>query len=643
MSAGRHPNAIYDARLPQAPDGVCLRSGRGMFEDCEMALRPARARWFETYVARDQTVRATEVLAATGVVQLELAPRMEETSHIDRLRFFLDHFAALALEHEEDLPAGVSHPTALIGDSAHIANLALHRLRVWSAQVDYLREHLAQLRAEHDHLLLLAECLEAMHPAGIDLDGVFRETRFLCKCLFACPHGREIAPELSGVVERVARGPQHVFLFFVGAPEQREQVNRLVVETECEQVGIPAWLSGDHAQQKHLLLVQLAVKTHEIARLDTRLRTLKKDAGVAEARANVETLSWYLEHAAHTLGEHKLCHVTGWTTCADPQRLRTALHDAGIQALVRFPDPPADADVPVALLNAWWARPFQPLLRMWGTPGISEVDPSGLLAVVVPLLFGYMFPDVGHGLILALFAAIVGKRWPQIRFLIPCGISAMVFGLVFGDVFGIDDLIPALWLKPLRQPLLVLAVPLFFGVALMLIGLAFSSVAAAWRGELRTWLWLDGAVLLLYTGALLGLFLPAAFWLVALGLIQYLVGALVIERNPRALPGALGQLLLASFELAMNTLSFVRVGAFALGHAALSLAIMTLAAGVEHPLAVALVLILGNLFSLVLEGLLVYVQTTRLVLFEFFTRFLREEGSLFRPLRPPPRDGFTEG
>jgi V/A-type H+-transporting ATPase subunit I len=113
------------------------------------------------------------------------------------------------------------------------------------------------------------------------------------------------------------------------------------------------------------------------------------------------------------------------------------------------------------------------------------------------------------------------------------------------------------------------------------------------------------------------------------------VGTLLIERDPRALPGAVGTLLLSTFELVMNTLSFLRVGAFALGHAALSLAIMTLADGVSHPLAVALVLLLGNLFSLVLEGLVVYVQTTRLVLFEFFTRFLREEGQLFRPLRRP--------
>lgn len=600
-----------------------------------MALRPAQAKWFETYVPRDQTVRATSVLADTGVVQLELDPRLEEVPSLERLRFFLDRFEALTAEHEDDLPAGVAHPTALIGDSAHIANQALHRLRIWSAQVDYVREHLTQLRAEHDDLLLLAECLEAMHPAGLDLEGVFRETRFLCKCLFACPHGQELTPELQGVVQRIAHGPRHVFLYFIGAPEQREMVSRLVVETECEQLGVPAWLSGNPPRQRHLLLAQLADRVHEIAQQEAHLSALKKDSEVAEACANVETLRWYLEHAARTLGEHKLCHVTGWTTCADPQRLQQALHEAGIEAMVRFPAPPADAAVPVALLDTWWARPFQPLLRMWGTPGSTEVDPSGLLALVVPLLFGYMFPDVGHGLLLALFAAVFSKRWPQIRFLIFCGLSAMFFGLLFGDVFGFDDLIPALWLKPLDNPLAVLALPLLFGVALMLLGLAFAGMAAAWRGELRAWLWLDGAVLLLYVSMLLGLFVPEAFWLTGLALLQYFVGTLVIERDPRALPGALGQLLLSTFELALNTLSFVRVGAFALGHAALSLAIMTLAERVEHPLAVALVLVLGNLFSLVLEGLLVYVQTTRLVLFEFFTRFLHEEGQLFRPLRRP--------
>ena len=602
-----------------------------------MALRPAQARWFETYVPRDQTVRATGVLADTGVVQLELNPRLEEILDLDRLRFFLDRFETLAAEHPDDMPAGVTQPTALVGDSAHIANRALHLLRVWSAQVDYVHEHLAQLRSEHDHLLLLAECLEGMHPAGLDLEGVFRETRFLCKCLFACPHGREIAPDLQGVVERISHGPQHDFLYFVGAPEQRELISRLVVEAECEQVGIPAWLNGDHAQQKRLLLAQLAAKAKEIAAKDAHLRALRKDAGVAKARANVETLRWYLSHASGSLGARRLCHVTGWTTCAEPQHLQLALEAAGITAIVRFPEPPAGAVAPVALLDTWWARPFQPLLRMWGTPGGTEVDPSGLLAVLVPLLFGYMFPDVGHGLVLVLFAVAFARRWPQIGFLLPCGLSAMGFGLLFGDVFGFDDLIPPLWLKSLEHPVAVMAAPLLFGVLLMLLGLAFSGVAAAWRGELRNWLLLEGSVLLMYVGIIAGLLLPEAFIVAGLALIEYLAASLWLAPGNRlsALGEALGALLLSLFELIMNTLSFVRVGAFALGHAALSLAIMTLAGMVEQPLAIAVVLLLGNLFSLVLESLLVYVQTTRLVLFEFFTRFLHAEGRLFRPLARP--------
>ncbi|MBK8638415.1 MAG: hypothetical protein IPN92_09065 [Chromatiaceae bacterium] len=62
---------------------------------------------------------------------------------------------------------------------------------------------------------------------------------------------------------------------------------------------------------------------------------------------------------------------------------------------------------------------------------------------------------------------------------------------------------------------------------------------------------------------------------------------------------------------------------------------MTLAQGVEHPLGWWLVVIMGNVFAVVLEGLVVFVQTTRLVLFEFFVHFLRAEGRLFRPLAAP--------
>jgi len=85
----------------------------------------------------------------------------------------------------------------------------------------------------------------------------------------------------------------------------------------------------------------------------------------------------------------------------------------------------------------------------------------------------------------------------------------------------------------------------------------------------------------------------------------------------------------------MNTLSFLRVGAFALAHAALSHAVLILADSVESVWLQVLIILVGNVFGVIMEGLLVFVQTTRLVLFEFFTRFLRADGRLFRPVRGP--------
>ena len=604
-----------------------------------MMFRPAQARWFETYVPREQTVKAAEVLASTGVVQLETDPRVTEPVDEERLSYFVEAFRALAAGHAHDLPGAGRQATALVGDPLHLANQALHQLRVWSARVEFLKAHVEHLRGELRHHELLAECLQAMRQAGLDLDSVFHKTRFLCKCLFACPRGGACEAEMDAEVDVIVHGSQHDFLYIASLPDQRHAIRHWVVERGCEQMGIPAWLSGEHEEQVRKVCAHLTRTHDELVELEGELKALRRDPAMAEARANVDTLHWYLRHAAGTLTEGPFCHVTGWTTARNPLQLREALDKAGIRAVLRLPQPPARSAPPVATLDNWWARPFQPFLVMWGTPDRLTVDPSGLLPVIVPLLFGYMFPDVGHGLLLVLLGLALYRRSPRTRFLMPCGLAAMVFGALFGEVFGFHGLVSPLWMKPLDDPLAVLAIPMGFGVVLMLLGLAFAGFEAHWRGELRAWLLLDAAVLLLYVSLLAGVFTPRAFWFTGLAIVQYFIGALVLasagERG-MALLNAAGQLLLSIFELAMNTLSFLRVGAFALAHAALSLAILTLAEGVDSPWAWGLIILLGNLFGVVMEGLLVFVQTTRLVLFEFFIRFLHAEGRLFRAVGKVP-------
>ena len=111
---------------------------------------------------------------------------------------------------------------------------------------------------------------------------------------------------------------------------------------------------------------------------------------------------------------------------------------------------------------------------------------------------------------------------------------------------------------------------------------------------------------------------------------------MLVSRRWYMLFGALGKLLEDGVRLLVNTVSFMRVGAFALAHAGLSSALVLLSESSSSVLGSILIILFGNALIIVLEGLIVSIQTTRLVLFEFFVRFFQGAGRPFRPLIPPP-------
>jgi V/A-type H+-transporting ATPase subunit I len=273
-------------------------------------------------------------------------------------------------------------------------------------------------------------------------------------------------------------------------------------------------------------------------------------------------------------------------------------------------------------------------------PARYAADPSALLAIIVPLIFGYMFGDIGQGAVLLAAGLAFRARLPLLSMLVSGGVSAMLFGLLFGSVFGLHGIVPALWLSPLESPLEVLAVPLAGGAGLLLIGLLINAFESYWRGKLRHWLVSDAGLLAVYLGLIAAFFDKAGFLVAALGALAPVLGHLLLTRRLRPTLAAVGALLEHTLQLLINTLSFVRVGAFALAHAGLSTAVTSLADGAESATAHALVLVVGNIAVIVVEATVVSVQTTRLVLFEFFTRFFVSKGREFRPLRPPV---FSEG
>jgi V/A-type H+-transporting ATPase subunit I len=207
-------------------------------------------------------------------------------------------------------------------------------------------------------------------------------------------------------------------------------------------------------------------------------------------------------------------------------------------------------------------------------------------------------------------------------------------------VFGLHGLIHALWVAPLDDPLLVLGVPLAGGAVLLFVGLVINAFESYWRGKLRHWLATDAGLVLVYAGLLAAPFDRSGLLLAALGALAPVAGHLLLTRRLRPALASLGVLIEHALQLLVNTLSFVRVGAFALAHAGLSTAILSLAEGADSVPIRGLILVAGNIAVIVIEATVVSVQTTRLVLFEFFTRFFVSKGRAFRPLPPP---AFSEG
>jgi len=169
----------------------------------------------------------------------------------------------------------------------------------------------------------------------------------------------------------------------------------------------------------------------------------------------------------------------------------------------------------------------------------------------------------------------------------------------------------------------------------ILLGLLLNALQFRWRGELLRWFATDAGLLLAYLGVVGTVLDARLLWALPLGIAWGLLGSMAVSPADRhgALGHAAGETVERMLQLGVNTVSFVRVGAFALAHAGLSTAVVGIAeaaGGAYWP-----VLIIGNAAIIALEGLVVGIQTTRLILFEFFIRFLAARGRPFEPLMPP--------
>ena len=619
-------------------------------------IRPQPCRWFEVVVARDDAFIALEALAGAGTAEIEWHTQDSMVAQGGRPDELLKRYAALAQRYRPYWPPPATQREAERKSPGDALAAAVDGLTAWAKAAEPLVAAVQAAEGRQAELALAESALAELAGSHIDFSLLGQANHGVSAALFALPRGIDV-PVPEDLLIRTVDLASERLLLAVGAAESIETMGRAVTEANGRRARFPDWLAPSAqanldlvAEQKHKLQAELAVQR---ARLHQTIESHRLDALLAD----VARATWCFEHGgairfAQAEGASPgdvFARITGWT--AEPQRLVEAVEASGARALLRLPPSsewPKGVRPPLVLRNPWWARPFELFPRLVGMPGAGGADPSMLLAFAVPLMFGYMFGDVGQGLVLAAVGLALRNRVPTLRLLVPGGIAASGFGFVFGSVFCLETVIHPLWLLPLDSPLPVLVVPLAAGGVLLTVGLLIEALEAWWQLRLAQWARDDAPALLVYLGVLGALLHPAGWLAVVVGVLWAIAGGAAGVKRPgtalalrlRAGFAGLGELVEKTLQVLINTLSFARVGAFALAHAGLASAVVALAEAAGHGIGFWLILVVGNLLILAIEGLIVSIQTTRLVLFEFFIRFLRSSGRQFRPL-PSPEEAET--
>jgi len=602
-----------------------------------MGIRPQAARWFELLTPRDELTKALECLADTHAVELQTHSQPEHALELPGLHKTLETWGELSRRYGHWWPEGEVPPVEEALEPVSAMHDALERLQAWVDDADPLIAEGERLEIEAARLGELAEALDAPGIRLPDLHRLAAAGPLLGARIYRLPP-RTVPQSLptSVITETYASAEGAAHLLAAGPLAQLEGLDRQMSALKARRVELPEWLPADPAEAREQVVERHREVQKSREQVGEKLAALEERHQLKRALGTMALMEWFAGHAPSLPVTEHFAWVTGWTSDLDGHEINEALERGNVRHLLRYKPPPEGAVSPVVMHNPRWVKPFELFPSLLGTPGAGEADPSRIVALVAPLMFGFMFGDVGQGAVLLALGLWLHKRVPVFGLLIPYGASAIVFGFLFGSIFANEELIPALWMHPINHPTEVMALALGLGVVVLTTGLPLDALGAFWRRLFAFWLATRGGLFVAYLGAVGAFLRPELLNFMWLGFAWFVLGmVLTSEHKLIEIPKALGELVESMLQLGVNTVSFVRVGAFALAHAGLSAAIIGMAEATGGGIAWLVVMILGNALIIALEGLIVGIQTTRLLLFEFFIRFLTAEGRQLRPLTGP--------
>ncbi len=533
--------------------------------------------------------------------------------------------------------------------------------------LDEKMERLEKLRSEDTKLKALEENLQVLQKYGLRVDSigdfeyVFVKAGFMNRALTA-----KLQRYIEGTSIRYKRWPEkreEDFLVIAGLNSDKLHIEEATTLLNFAELTFPKDINPDPKralEENRSLAEDVRNKTSEIEKdvrdiaQEFQSRAVSFEPVVVHALRTEEARSTFSRTETLSLAH-------GWIPQENQESMKKAVDSStSNKAFLKFDDPGPTDKPPSKLRNPAVFRPFELITRLRGTPQYREIDPTPIIGILFPIMYGMMFGDVGQGIVLIVLG-LVFNRMNRGFLKIPaggikklggilaiCGICATIFGTLYGEIFLTEAFHP-LFVSPLEHLSTMIIMALAFGVAQLTIGLILKIVnllrqkakILASFAVLRLFYYMIGVALAIkyiqnmsftvFTDNLL-LTIAAIGSLLLIFLSPAIEGILEHDFKlvERIMMGA-SEFIETFLSFLTNSISYVRLAAFAIAHSALGLSAAILSptiGGIPSYLAM-------NLLALTIEALGVLIQSMRLTYYEFFTKFYLNSGVAYRPFSLP--------
>jgi len=478
--------------------------------------------------------------------------------------------------------------------------------------------------------------------------------------------------------------------FLISMRRDSEQIGSILADSGWTKTEIPGELRSVKKDVFKELTGKLTTLAAEQKKLETKAKDVikKEEKRFMQVWVNLRVNELFYKIQTNFQSSSRTVVFTGWLPSPKKGRLTKKIREASQGRCYLEWNEAGSKDaigdkVPVQFSNPKALAPFQMLVSNFGVPEYGDIDPTPFVMPLYLSMFGLMFPDLGQGLILAILG-ILGARllkkderkkglYHLSWLIIWCGASSMVFGALFGSFFG-TGLFRPLWFdyhgiisghsphnSVINDVYDILSITIYFGISVIFLGLLFN-----WINLVRSGKW---AELLFDKGGIFGAWIYGggiyiASYMIAHDYKEFPAGVLLFLlvglpclllfikepyhyfKHEREYSDKKSNPLITFLNFSMewivelleifsgylsNTLSFMRVAGLGIAHVCLMMSFFTLA-DMTSGVGSVLILILGNILVIGLEGLSAGIQALRLSYYEFFTKFFHGTGKLYTPI-----------